>query len=247
MANSLAKKLAEVTGALDWIKKGATANVTQTQSFKYVPAEVVYAKVREELSKRQVAQTVGVHHIEHLPFTTSGGKPSTLTTVMGDLSFIDGETGEIISVPFVGTGADSQDRGCYKAITGGLRDALKANFLIPTGDDPEETAYEGEERPGEAPSKAVVTRNPSSSAPVPPKAERAVVAKSDEVGLSEKQRAMFMARLKEKGFETAAQRKAFLALVVGKHSTTQMTSADLDKALKELDDPTITPQTTVAA
>lgn len=236
MANSLAKKLAEVTAALDWVPKRGEAP-SNIGGYRYAMAVDIYAAVRSALSSRSVASTVGITSYHHEPKGDSG---NILTTVTGDLTFIDGDTGEIISVPFVGSGMDKGDKGIFKAITGGVRDALKANFLLPTGDDPESESPE-------APSKAVTPRNPSSSAPVPPKAERAVAAKSDEVGLSEKQRAMFMARLKEKGFETAAQRKAFLALIVGKHSTTQMTSADLDKALKELDDPSITPMTEVAA
>lgn len=220
----LAKKLAEVTAAIDWLPKEGTANVTQTQSFKYVPAEVVYSKVRAELAKRKIAQSVGINDIEHLPFTTSGGKPSMLTTIKGDLSFTDGETGEVISVPFVGTGADSQDRGAYKAITGGLRDALKANFLIPTGDDPEATAHEGEER-------AAATPKPASTGPKPPAAE-----KVEKPGLTQKQRGLFEASLTKRGIESPGQRKAFITFATGRMSSTQMTSSDLDKALAELED-----------
>lgn len=57
----------------------------------------------------------------------------------------------------------------------------------------------------------------------------------DKVGLSDKQRGMLMARFKEVGIE-GNQRVAFTTDVVGKFSTKQMTSADLDKVLEALKD-----------
>lgn len=55
-------------------------------------------------------------------------------------------------------------------------------------------------------------------------------------GLSQKQKGLLFARWKEAGI-TGDQRKAFLLFVVGKHSTKEMDSADMDKAIQFLDNP----------
>lgn len=55
-------------------------------------------------------------------------------------------------------------------------------------------------------------------------------------GLTQKQKGLLFARWKESNI-TGDQRKAFLYLVLGKHSTKEMDSGDLDKALEFLDSP----------
>ena len=61
-----------------------------------------------------------------------------ITTVTVDGTFIDGDTGEVMPIAtFVGTGADTGDKGVFKAMTGAEKYLLLKAFLISTGDDPE--------------------------------------------------------------------------------------------------------------
>jgi hypothetical protein len=215
----LAKKLAEVSATLGWIEKRGTAP-KEIGGYQYAYAGDVYATVRKELSSRNVASTVGIDSVRHEPKGDSG---NILTTVQGDLSFIDGDTGEVISVPIAGVGMDKGDKGIYKAITGGVRDALKANFLLPTGDDPEATAPEAEDKPRSQPRPVTTT------GPKPPAAEKPVL-------ITDSQRKLLMVKLRERGIESDGQRQAFVMFTTGKHSSKQMTSADFDNALSELAD-----------
>lgn len=56
--------------------------------------------------------------------------------------FVDADTGEYIKKRSIGFGADSGDKGAYKAITGAIKYILMKTFLIPTGDDPENDSGE---------------------------------------------------------------------------------------------------------
>lgn len=62
-----------------------------------------------------------------------------LTTVKIQATFIDAESGEQLSVVYVGDGSDAEDKGVYKAITGAQKYALMKTFLAVTDDDPEQS------------------------------------------------------------------------------------------------------------
>src|SRR5699024_1473369 len=73
------------------------------------------------------------------------GNKEYIATVKMKFTFIDGETGEEISIHSIGEGQDAGDKAVYKAITGATKYALMKVFMIPTGDDPEQD-YEADER-----------------------------------------------------------------------------------------------------
>lgn len=60
-----------------------------------------------------------------------------LTTANVHYKFYCCDTGEFIEGTFYGCGIDPSDKGLYKAITGAIKYLLTSQFLIPTGDDPE--------------------------------------------------------------------------------------------------------------
>lgn len=60
-----------------------------------------------------------------------------LTLITMQYHFFDSESGESLEGTFCSQGADSGDKGIFKAITGGIKYILSSIFLIPTGDDPE--------------------------------------------------------------------------------------------------------------
>lgn len=64
-------------------------------------------------------------------------KRGVYVTVKAHYEFIDIETGEKIEGTAFGSGWDSNDKALYKAITGAVKYIFNTNFLIPTGDDPE--------------------------------------------------------------------------------------------------------------
>lgn len=212
----LAKKLAEVTKALGWIEKRGT---NASQGYKYAQAVDIFDAVRTELSERGIAFGFSQDEI-NVHYPDGGGQH---ITVSGTYSFIDCETGEVIAGNWTGFDADKAGKALWKAITGGLKYVFISNFLLPTGDDPEN---ESADKPAKSEPKPAPTTGPT-----PPKAE-----KVEPAGLTPKQRGLFMASLERRGITTDGQRKAFITFATGKMSSKQMTSADLDKALAELED-----------
>lgn len=68
---------------------------------------------------------------------SKSGATNLMTTVQVDYAFVDAESGEYVRSTAVGTGADTGDKGLYKAITGAIKYVYMKTFNIPTGDDPE--------------------------------------------------------------------------------------------------------------
>jgi hypothetical protein len=219
---SLATKLSEVMAAVSHIEK--RGRNTQ-QNYDYVTDADVLDTIRTALSKRGVATVVSVTDVENTPFITGKGNPMFLVTVRGFISFIDGESGEREQAFFVGAGSDSTDKGCFKAITGAVKYGLLKTFLVPTGDYPERDT--NDDRAPVAPPRAA--RAPSGAA------ASGAPADSVKVGLSDAQRKMLKARMTAAGLR-GPQQVAFLFQTIGKGSTTQMSSADMDKVLAALED-----------
>lgn len=69
---------------------------------------------------------------------TAKGAEETQYMVRCEWSLRDIDTAEEVCGRSYGVGQDAGDKGIYKAITGAIKYMLTANFLIPTGDDPEE-------------------------------------------------------------------------------------------------------------
>lgn len=65
------------------------------------------------------------------------GKGSRVYDVHAAYRFVDADTGEFIEGEAVGSGADSTDKGVYKAITGAVKYIMHTTFMLRTGDDPE--------------------------------------------------------------------------------------------------------------
>ncbi|WP_077325713.1 ERF family protein [Virgibacillus siamensis] len=130
----LVKKLAEVMKQVKYIQKKGFNNFNK---YKYATESDVQEKIREVLAEQEVIMLPDV--VEHTTreHTNRSGKTEYIATVKVKFTFIDGETGEELSIHSAGEGQDSGDKAVYKAITGAQKYALMKAFMIPTGDDPE--------------------------------------------------------------------------------------------------------------
>ena len=72
--------------------------------------------------------------------TTKSGSTQYIVCVDMEFKFIDGDSGEELTLNMSGEGQDVGDKAIYKAISGAQKYALMKAFMIPTGDDPE---YDG--------------------------------------------------------------------------------------------------------
>lgn len=105
--------------------------------YKYATESDISDSVRNILSEERVIMLPDI--VEHTTreHTNNRGNTEYIATVKIKFTFIDGDTGEELSIHGVGEGQDAGDKAVYKAITGATKYALMKAFMIPTGDDPE--------------------------------------------------------------------------------------------------------------
>ena len=106
-------------------------------NYSYATESDVAEKVREVLADQQVIMLPDVVEHSTREHVNRKGNTEYIATVKVKFTFIDGETGEELSIHSAGEGQDAGDKAVYKAITGAQKYALMKAFMIPTGDDPE--------------------------------------------------------------------------------------------------------------
>ena len=143
----LVSKLSRVMDEVQYIQK---RGFNKFHRYKYATESDVSEKVREVLAKENVVMMPDV--VEHTTreHINLKGNREYIATVKMKFTFIDGETGEEISIHSVGEGQDAGDKAVYKAITGATKYALMKAFMIPTGDDPEADTGVDERNQGES-------------------------------------------------------------------------------------------------
>lgn len=130
-SKSLVSKLAEVMATVSRIPKRGR---NEFHKYDYATEADIAATVRTELALRHVMLIPAIVGETRHPV---GEKGSVLTVLDLEMEFIDGETNESMKKPWKGYGTDKEDKGGYKAMTGGEKYFLLKTFLMPTGDDPE--------------------------------------------------------------------------------------------------------------
>lgn len=131
---TLVKKLAKVMQEVKYIEK---KGFNKFNNYKYATESDVAERVREVLAEQNVIMLPDV--VEHTTREHLNRKGHTeyIATVKVKFTFIDGDSGEELSIHSAGEGQDAGDKAVYKAITGAQKYALMKAFMIPTGDDPE--------------------------------------------------------------------------------------------------------------
>lgn len=134
---SLPAKLAEITGELAHVEK---KGFNKAQQYAFARESDIAAQASALFAKHNVfmAQSVvGEPRITPL-YKTRSGSEMFLTEVVLEVTFYDGDSDATLGpLRFAGAGADTGDKGIYKALTGAEKYALMKTFLIATGDDPE--------------------------------------------------------------------------------------------------------------
>lgn len=130
----LVNKLAEVMKQVKYIQK--TGHNT-FNNYRYATEADVNEKVREVLADQNVIMLPNMKSHTVREHINRKGNTEYIVTAEVEFTFMDGETGESISITVFGEGQDAGDKATYKAITGAQKYALMKSFMIPTGDDPE--------------------------------------------------------------------------------------------------------------
>jgi len=128
-------KLALIRNDIDPLKKDGH---NDKQNYNFLSDKQITLEVGKLLEKHNVVVTHSSRIESCVPEnTTNSGSMMFLTTVYVDYTFWDVDSGESISGCVVGQGADTGDKGVYKAITGAFKYLYVKTFNIPTQDDPE--------------------------------------------------------------------------------------------------------------
>jgi len=170
--STLVAKLAAVMAAVERIpKRGRNA----FHGYDYATEADIVSAIRGELASRQVILLPAITGAAREP-VGDPEKRMVLTSLTMEFTFSDGESGETITRPWLGCGTDKEDKGAYKAMTGGEKYFLLKTFLMPTGDDPEQDGKVAEV----VKVAQVVAARPLPAAP-PPRAKAAAVVQVAEV------------------------------------------------------------------
>lgn len=125
-------KLSEIQSEVERMEKDGT---NQFQNYKYLSETQLTYQMKTLFDKHKVLFTYSSEITNHFPVGKEGKQ--MVTEVKIKYRFYDSETGEFLEGEAAGQGADSGDKGIYKAITGAIKYIYMKTFNIPTGDDPE--------------------------------------------------------------------------------------------------------------
>jgi hypothetical protein len=131
---SLAAKLAKVVMETTRVEKRGHNDF---HGYDYATAADVLDAVRKHLAEQHVIIVPRITGSSVIEKPRENKSPQFITTVEVTYAVIDGESNDMLEIPWRGCGEDSGDKGLYKALTGGYKYLLFQLFMIPTGDDPE--------------------------------------------------------------------------------------------------------------
>lgn len=131
---SLRHKLVEVYKKIDHIEKKGT---NTKQGYKFVRSADVLHALRNAFAELGVYAQPNVDLLGTYDIKTNSGGSMHTATVKVTIVLHDLESDEKLTVSGLGDGADSGDKGIYKAQTGGIKNALRNAFLVPDEADPE--------------------------------------------------------------------------------------------------------------
>lgn len=132
---NLKQKLIEVSKSIGYLQKDKT---NKMQGYKYLSEAMIKKTIKAQFEEQGIIFNYSTNDVSQYEISqTHKGTKQFCTIVKGIYSFIDVDSEERIDGSWSGSGTDTGDKGLYKAITGGVKYILSTNFLIPTGDDPE--------------------------------------------------------------------------------------------------------------
>ena len=132
---NLKQKLIEVSKSIKYLQKDKS---NETQGYNYLSEAKIKETVKAKFEECGIIFNYSTNDVSQYEISqTHKGTKQFCTIVKGIYSFIDVDSDERIDGSWAGSGTDTGDKGLYKAITGGIKYVLNTNFLIPTGDDPE--------------------------------------------------------------------------------------------------------------
>lgn len=105
--------------------------------YKYATSADVLEKVNASLVNHGICSIAVPSIIDISDVKNAKGNTEHLVTVKMDITLVDSESGESLSITGLGSGQDSGDKAVMKAQTAAIKYAYMMSLCIATGDDPE--------------------------------------------------------------------------------------------------------------
>lgn len=130
---NLRQKLVEIYKELDHVDK---AGENTKQHYFFVRAADVMRPVRDVFAKYGIYAEPNVEYLGFYDIKTNSGGNMHTAIVKVTIKLYDTDSDETKTISGLGDGADSGDKGIYKAQTGAIKNALRNGLLIPDEGDP---------------------------------------------------------------------------------------------------------------
>jgi hypothetical protein len=139
---NLRQKLVAIYTEIDHIDK---MGENTKQRYNFVRAADVMRPVRDAFAKYGIYAEPNFEYLGSYDIKTNNGGNMHTATVKATIVLHDTESDETMTISGLGDGADSGDKGIFKAQTGAVKNALRNGLLIPDEGDPNGGDPEGDE------------------------------------------------------------------------------------------------------
>lgn len=131
---NLRQKLIQVYSEIDHVEK---AGINSKQNYRFVRSADVLRAVRSAFARLGIYAETNYELLGTYDIKTNAGGVMHTATVRATLKLYDADSDETKVISGLGDGADSGDKGIYKAQTGATKNALRNGSLLPDESDPE--------------------------------------------------------------------------------------------------------------
>lgn len=159
-SESIGKIVAAIAKCSTEIGSVSKDGYNRAQGYAFVGDEHIMAKAQSALADNGLC--IAPLEMEHA--SAKNLKETQLICTVRVTWLVSHVSGEWFTIQTVGEGADSADKGAYKAMTGARKYAFRLLFNIPTGDDAEKDDAPAQ-RQQSAPQQAQRTQAPAQSDP----------------------------------------------------------------------------------
>lgn len=161
----IASKLVQVMQECAYVPKNGTNDF---HHYSYATSADVLDKINDALTKQNICSIAVPDVVSIIDVTTAKGNIEHLATVKMNITLIDADSGEQLTITGLGSGQDSADKAAMKAQTAAIKYAYLLSMAISTGDDPEADSKTDEAASAYASiSKAKGKANPAKKAAKP--------------------------------------------------------------------------------
>jgi hypothetical protein len=130
---NLRQKLIQVYNEIDHVEK---AGRNEKQKYDFVRAADVLRSIRNAFAKFGIYAETNYDLLGTYDIKTNNGGTMHTATVKAFIRLMDADSDETLNISGLGDGADSGDKGIFKAQTGATKNALRNGTLLPDAADP---------------------------------------------------------------------------------------------------------------